>query len=64
MTIKTLKSLREDQSFDLFWMKVNQFVSLHHARGGSRGGSTSVVRAPLFSINFYMLSQEFCNSSF
>ncbi len=28
MTIKTLKSLREDQSFDLFWMKVNQLMSL------------------------------------
>ena len=31
MTIQTLESLRNDQYFNLFWMKVNQFASLHHA---------------------------------
>jgi len=31
MTIRTLESIRDDQSFDLFWMKVSQFVTLHKA---------------------------------
>ena len=31
MTMQTLESLRNDQSFNLFWTKVNQFASLPHA---------------------------------
>lgn len=27
VTVQTLESLRTDQYFDLFWMKVNEFVS-------------------------------------
>ena len=27
MTVQTLKTLRSDQSFDVFWSKVNQFAS-------------------------------------
>ena len=30
MTLQTLESFRNDQYFNLFWMKVNQFASLHH----------------------------------
>ena len=31
MTMQTLESLRNDQYYNLFWMKVNLFASLHHA---------------------------------
>ncbi len=33
MTIETLKRIRNDSSFDLFWLKVNKFVSAHDIAG-------------------------------